>query len=261
MEQVTRYAYRCNACWNFDEVAVENGPAGPTGAVCSHCGASVTPVSVNARGGFPDPYVVAWWDEVMHASVWWKSRRVKPEDAAKVLWRIDPHSGSISGPADPDAYRVLLHEFTALDESEPVPRTLADWLDIARKAGWSYDPWMDQWLMAKEDDVEQRQPERPTENGPVPLPSPVIAAAFTGLNEWDCKGWARNLGDPPKWLLKARRTPGRRTPTGSATWDPVRIALELFDKGASLRALDSVFEQKSLQQWRGEWINKSEYLR
>lgn len=197
----------------------------------------------------------------MHASVWWNSRHLKPEHAAKVLWRVDPHSGSDSEPEDPVAYRILLHEFTALQEVGLAPRTLADWLDIAREAGLKYDRWIDQWLMAREVDVAQEKPESATEDGPLPVPSPVIAAAFAGLNGWDQTGWARNLGDPPKWLTKARRSPGRRAPMGSSTWDPVRIALELFDKGVALRTLDTVFEQRNLQQWRDEWVEKSEYLR
>ncbi|CAD6548698.1 hypothetical protein LMG27952_04771 [Paraburkholderia hiiakae] len=270
MEQVTRFAYRCNSCRNVEHVAVENRVIEPAGASCSFCGAPVTAVPVDGEGGFPDPYAVAWWDEAMHASVWWSSRRVKHEDAAGVLCRVDTLSTAPSEPADPDAYRVLLHEFAALHDVDPVTRTLPDWLDIARKAGWKYDRWIDQWLMAKGADQAQAKQEGPAggsplpsqpEGGPLPLPSRVIAAAFDGLNAWDQKQWSRNLGDPPHWLARARRTPGRRSPVGGATWDPVRIALALFDREVSLLKLDRVFEQASLRLWNKEWVEKSDYLR
>lgn len=94
-----------------------------------------------------------------------------------------------------------------------------------------------------------------------PIPSPVIASAFDGLNGWDRMQWARNLGDPRKWLEKARVGRGVKGAGGSAIWNPVTIALELHDKGTSLSKLDAVFRMRSMKAWAVDWEEKSSYLR
>lgn len=95
---------------------------------------------------------------------------------------------------------------------------------------------------------------------PEPLPTRLIAAAFHELNGWNDKEWERNLADPPEWLKRARVTPGRRGRGGSATWNPVLIAVALADMSCARHKLNAVFKNPSMRAWVLEWDQKSEML-
>ncbi|OXJ37927.1 hypothetical protein CFB82_07215 [Burkholderia sp. HI2714] len=103
--------------------------------------------------------------------------------------------------------------------------------------------------------------DNPAEAVPAPLPSPVITAAFEGLGGWNEEQWRRYLGDPPKWLLKARRSKGVRGSRNAATWNPVSIALALKDDGVPWLKLDAVFRKPALKAWREKWERDTELMR
>lgn len=96
---------------------------------------------------------------------------------------------------------------------------------------------------------------------PATLPSPVIAAAFDGLNGWGREKWAKYLGDPPKWLEKARSRKGAQGAGDAATWNPVTIAVALLDKSTPISKLDAVFKLRSVKAWSDEWDERRELLR
>lgn len=106
--------------------------------------------------------------------------------------------------------------------------------------------------------------EIPQSNCPPPVPSPDIAAAFAGLKGWNTKRWSRALGDPPIWLELARVQQGSRQSQRPATWNPVKIALDLFgdgNNGVTLTKLDTIFARPSLKAWESDWQNKTDILR
>jgi len=101
----------------------------------------------------------------------------------------------------------------------------------------------------------------PTTRDPAPIPTPVIASAFAGLDAWSKEQWSSALGDPPDWLRSAQKSKGRPGRGGAATWNPVVIAIALHERGTPLPKLDSVFKQSGMKAWAAEWVENSEYRR
>ncbi len=86
-----------------------------------------------------------------------------------------------------------------------------------------------------------------------------VAIVFADLH-FSYGRWMKNLASPPNWLL----TEGIRVAKGnkktSATWNPVLIAVALFDKPKiTIRQLDAVFV--ALSDWGDEWREASEGFR
>ncbi|MFM0484189.1 hypothetical protein PQQ81_26925 [Paraburkholderia strydomiana] len=95
---------------------------------------------------------------------------------------------------------------------------------------------------------------------PIGVPSPEIAAAFAGMNNWDEKAWKTNLASAAKtrWLIATRLVKGKRG-GAAALWNPVTIAIHLADTTAP-RRLDRVFEQPAFREWCDEWRAAREYI-
>lgn len=85
-----------------------------------------------------------------------------------------------------------------------------------------------------------------------------VITAFQGIY-WSDSQWNKNLANPPKWLEECRVLKGTRSKNNPSTWNPVEIAIALEGKGISIKKLDAVFV--GLNDWRNEWLIKSEYLR
>jgi len=80
--------------------------------------------------------------------------------------------------------------------------------------------------------------------------------AFDGLH-LDRNGWNNALSDVPKWIEPCRVSRGRKgDKSTSATWNPVLIAVALFDKNIPIKNLDAVFVR--LPDWAEEWRETSE---
>jgi len=85
-------------------------------------------------------------------------------------------------------------------------------------------------------------------------------AAFDGLYFTTEKKWNKALANCPQWLEHCRVMKGRRGDNSKpSTWDPVLIAVALFDKRIPITKLDAVFVR--LSDWAGEWKEKSESFR
>lgn len=110
----------------------------------------------------PVQKILGWHDMSMHASMWLKRASVKPDEAAMLLCRIDPlerdWQGNAPDPeriyveddkASPDRYRLLLRTFLDVAETDPKPRTLLDWRDVARCEGLRYHQWIDEYMQAR----------------------------------------------------------------------------------------------------------------
>jgi hypothetical protein len=99
--------------------------------------------------------LVAWYDATMHAAMWLKRASVKPDEAAMLLCRIDPlgkkDPATIYPDGDeesPDRYRVLLRVFLDVAETDPAPRPLLAWRDVAKHEQLRYHGWFDEYEQA-----------------------------------------------------------------------------------------------------------------
>jgi hypothetical protein len=103
-------------------------------------------------------HLIAHYDVFMHAATWVGCASVKPDEAAMLLCRIDPHERNWRGEApnpeniyvdddrtSPDRFRVLRRAFEDVAETDPKPRTLLDWRDVARRKSLRYHEWIDEY--------------------------------------------------------------------------------------------------------------------
>ncbi len=103
-----------------------------------------------------------WYDYTMNAAMWLKRASVKPDEAAMLLWRLDPLERDWQGNApDPEStfvdgneaspahYRALKRAFEDVAEADPKPRALLDWRDMAKREGLPHHQWIDEYVQAR----------------------------------------------------------------------------------------------------------------
>ncbi len=86
----------------------------------------------------------------------------------------------------------------------------------------------------------------------------AVISAFNGLH-FDRVQWNKYLGDPANWLKECRLSQGSPDKKASATWNPVLIAVALYEKKIPIRKLDAVFV--NLKVWADEWREESATFR
>jgi hypothetical protein len=87
-----------------------------------------------------------------------------------------------------------------------------------------------------------------------------IIRSFEGLYFQTAAQWDKAHANIPDWLRPGVVMKGRRGNNRQSTlWDPVQIAVALFDKDVSIKKLDAVFV--GLRDWADEWREKSDYFR
>jgi len=133
-----------------------------------------------------------WYDATMNAALWLKRVSVKPAEAAMLLWRLDPlerdWQGNAPDPertyvdgneASPGHYRALKRAFEDVAETDPKPRTLLDWRDVAKREGLRYHEWIDEYVQAQ------------IEESPADAGSAVKVGAGTtaAIEEPETKNW------------------------------------------------------------------------
>jgi hypothetical protein len=131
--------------------------------------------------------VLGWHDCFMHASMWLNLASVKPDEGAMLLCRIDPHERNWQGDApdpeniyvdddqtSPDRYRVMKRAFEDVAETNPKPRTLLNWREVARRKGMRYHEWIDEYSPITADDLKVVGADSTASNQPA---SPDLAQA------------------------------------------------------------------------------------
>jgi hypothetical protein len=88
------------------------------------------------------------------------------------------------------------------------------------------------------------------------LTKSAVINAFEGLY-FDRDQWSKYLASPPKWLEEYRVARGNKKT--SATWNPVLIAVALYDKNVPFKKLNAVFVR--LADWAEEWRDASDSFR
>jgi len=172
MAQQVRDGCLCRSCGNAGKTFFPDATHDGETAACATCGG---PVSLPRYDGLPDacesklqpdPDVdvraraiqqrrhaeLLWFDDIMFASFWWDSACVEGQQAAALLWYINPIDNPNGTPADSEdcrAFRAMQHEFTAVEKTEPVPRKLAQWLEIAKQKSLRYNSWIHAWLLSR----------------------------------------------------------------------------------------------------------------
>jgi len=99
-----------------------------------------------------------------------------------------------------------------------------------------------------------------------------IINAFRGIHYLTDKHWSKALAAPPNWLKSCRVEIGRKgSKTKSALWNPVCIALGLYEKPSSVKKLDQIYDRtirikdlndvfKEWEEWKDEWDERSFHL-
>ncbi|MGF6370763.1 DNA-directed RNA polymerase subunit RPC12/RpoP [Paraburkholderia sp. RAU6.4a] len=167
-----RFGYRCVTCGTTGDTFLPDDSRDAKAVACTDCGGSVTlarndgspdafqsncrpgpEIDVRGRDGRSnDARFLPFFDDLMSASFWWDSTGVEPQQAAMLLWYINPLDDPEGTPADSEdnrAYRAMLHEFTAVQKAQPGARRLEQWIEIAQHKRLRYNSWIDQWLRAR----------------------------------------------------------------------------------------------------------------
>lgn len=109
-----------------------------------------------------------------------------------LLWRLDPLERDWQGnppdpertfvdgnEASPDYYRALKRAFEDVAETDPKPRTLLDWRDVAKREGLRYHEWIDEYEQAR---IEELPADADAGDGGGTVN--VRAGATTKRNKW-----------------------------------------------------------------------------
>lgn len=136
-----------------------------------------------------------WYDATMNAALWLKRASVKPDEAAMLLWRLDPLERDWQGnppdpertfvdgnEASPDYYRALKRAFEDVAETDPKPRTLLDWRDVAKREGLRYHEWIDEYEQARIEEL-------PADVGSEGAAVEVGAGATAAIEEPETTNW------------------------------------------------------------------------
>lgn len=235
-----------------------------------------------------------WYDATMNAALWLKRASVKPGEAAMLLWRLDPLERDWQGnPPDPertfvdgneespDYYRALKRAFEDVAETDPKPRTLLDWRDVAKREGLRYHEWIDEYEQARIDELpaDAGSKDDAVKVGAGKTASdvpPLLKKATTGkpaTQEEIIKafpiqgGWGDKLKKAPsgayQWLAGTWAHVGSRKPGDATTYYPVKVAIALAASNPqrmTLGACDLVI-RSHFPKWWGEWETESELLR
>lgn len=110
--------------------------------------------------------------------------------------------------------------------------------------------------MEQEETIGEQPDSTTKKETPRGITKGVVINAFEGLH-FNRDQWAKYLASPPKWLEECRVARGNKKT--SATWNPVLIAVALYDKKISINKLDAVFV--TLPNWADEWHEISESFR
>jgi len=99
--------------------------------------------------------LIGWYDYTMDARRWWDMQNVTPEEAAKVLCRLnpleceDPDGIYVDGDSEsPRRYKTMLRVFEDVASTIPKPRTLMEWRTIAQQRDLRYHSWIDDYADA-----------------------------------------------------------------------------------------------------------------
>lgn len=155
--------------------------------------------------------LIGWYDMSMHAAMWLKRASVKPGEAAMLLWRLDPLERDWRGDApdpertyvdgdetSPDHYRVLKRAFDDVAETDPKPRTLLDWRDVANREGLRYHKWIDDYVQARIEEL-------PADSGSKGETA-TVGTGDTAKPEWVRQAW--EIGT--EWMLAEEKRTKKR---------------------------------------------------
>ncbi len=85
-----------------------------------------------------------------------------------------------------------------------------------------------------------------------------IANAFPPPNKKTSAQWLKVLGDPPPWLIGARKYPGGKGKT--ALWNPVEVAIAMISEGNLTKAKAAQIIRDEFSSLNEEWDKSTEYL-
>ena len=87
------------------------------------------------------------------------------------------------------------------------------------------------------------------------LPTPAMAAAFSGISGWNADRWKKNLSEIPNWARPAIVQKGKRGKGQATLWNPVELAiLTLTARDIDAKAFIKAFRDvKSLAPWAEDW--------
>ncbi|NML43510.1 hypothetical protein HHL11_07105 [Ramlibacter sp. G-1-2-2] len=199
-------------------------------------------------------------DALLSAGAWAQLLAQRITDSSTIEWLLRfqgvVHGGDGPRPRYPNGVPVARHQLVAGGSPWFSSADVAAWL-----AGMGFVAFHEAEIEPPFDAPSLLEREAPT----VPASSPTehawllepkeVANAFRDLRGWSEERWRKELGDPPDWLVEARRIAGQQG-VRAALWDPVPIADALVRRfSVPVRSVRARFQREpALQQWLPGWI-------
>jgi hypothetical protein len=228
-------------------------------------------------------HMIGWYDNTMNAAMWFKRASVKPDEAAMLLCRIDPLERDWQGnapdseriyvdddKASPDRYRLLLRAFLDVADTDPKPRTLLDWRDVAKREELRYHKWIDEYVQVQ---IEELPADTGSGGGtakvgagataastlPEGIPTGTIIDRFKLTDAWADK--LKHISRNPflrAALMRAGRRKLGKTPATPHLWNPVVLAEIFIERdGRNRRAMEAVITHH-FAVWQDVWNESME---
>lgn len=141
--------------------------------------------------------LIDWYNDTLKASIWFGLQSVAPRDAAMLLCQFNPHDvlhdplevfNPETGPGD---YKLLLCVFDDVAKADSQPRTLLQWLAIAKDKRLKYHSWIDEYVnVAMPEQIDgvaavdqEAEPDAP-ESGEVIDTTGMVAWQAAILDNW-----------------------------------------------------------------------------
>lgn len=196
-------------------------------------------LEIEVRHGSPTSieaaeHTIGWYDATLSAAMWFGLISVGSQEAAMLLCRFNPQDNKCDPLTDstdetsPDDYKRLLRVLEDVANAESQPRSLIQWLAVAKDKGLKYHSWIDNYANALL--LTATTPVLASENnnsGPVCTKKEIIDGFdLTGKDWGDILGRPNREGLRYKPALAQLGRPGRAPGGKSAPsmWYPIIFA-------------------------------------
>ncbi len=204
-------------------------------------------LEIEVRHGSPTSieaaeYTIGWYDATLSAAMWFGLISVGSQEAAMLLCQFNPLDDRSTPQEDttsetgPEDFKRLLRVFEDVANGDSQPRTLSQWLTIARDKHLRYHSWIDDYakavlLTTSTNEATPKGSAVSSALGKKTLTPRAVTKREILSVPWpmppDAPPLENILSELPKWVQSAYKKVGRpgKGAEGSHLWNPAQLAV------------------------------------